>query len=209
MVCYNSLAEMSEIIPLKWVEKGSFMSPDGVTHVKIWKTFFPLTLIVALGIGLLWSWYIAMFVIIGWGFHGFGIDPDLDLSGFNRSEALWSKLIITIPLIGWSTFYARIFQKWGGHRSIWTHGFIISTFIRLMFFGLPFLWWFRQHWIDDLTREFFGMYIGMSISDNLHIIADMITGEMNFFSRIGGKNIFLKRIMKIWFDYPPTKKNDY
>ena len=58
--------------------------------------------------------------------HGFGIDPDLDLESLNRSEALWIKLIVFIPLIGWSTFYARIFQKWGGHRSIWTHGFKVN-----------------------------------------------------------------------------------
>lgn len=180
--------------------------PDGVTHVKIWKAFFPLTLFVALFIAISWDWYIAFFVIVGWGLHGFGIDNDLDLTGINRGEALWTKLVIFIPLIGWSTFYARILQKWGGHRGYWTHSFIVSTFIRLMFFGYPFIYWFTQHFKDTLHREFIGMFIGLCISDSFHTIADMITGEVNFGGRFGFKSDILKYLMKIYFDYPPTKK---
>lgn len=179
--------------------------PDGVTHVKIWKTFFPVTVIVAGIYAVFIDWYTALWIIVGGLLHGFGIDPDLDLEGLNRSEALWIKWIFPIPLIGWSTFYARIFQKFGGHRSIWTHGFIISSIIRLLFFGFPFVWLFRQYFLDSLTREFIGMGIGLIISDNWHIIADMITGEMNFLGRIGGKNEHLKHLMKQWFDYPPDK----
>ena len=180
--------------------------PSGEVHVKIWKAFSPITFITAFVVGLFWSWYIALFVIAGWALHGFGFDNDLDLTGMNRSEALWTKWIIPIPLIGWSTFYARIFQSWGGHRGFWTHGFIVSTFIRLMFFGFPFIYWFRIYWIDDLVREFIGIFIGLSISDSLHTIADMVTGEMNFGNRFGFKNDALKWLMKKWFDYPPTKK---
>ena len=139
--------------------------------------------------------------------HGFGIDPDLDLEGLNRSEALWIRLIVFIPLIGWSTFYARIFQKFGGHRSIWTHGFIISTFIRLMFFGFPFVWWFRDHYLDSLWREFTGMFIGLCISDNWHILADMMVGEMNFFGKMtGGGNAFTKGIIRELFGYQKNRK---
>ena len=154
--------------------------PSGEVHIKIWRRFFPLTLVVSIIVGLFWNWYVGLFVIIGWGIHGFGIDNDLDLIGMNRSEALWTKYIIFIPLIGWSTFYARIFQDWGGHRSVWTHGFIISSLIRLLFFGFPFVYWFRIYWLDSLWMEFTGMFIGLCISDSLHTIADMITGEMNF-----------------------------
>ena len=164
--------------------------------------FFPLTLLVAIIIGFFWNWYIGYFVIAGWGLHGFGIDNDLDLTGISRSEGLWIKLIIFIPLLGWSTLYARIFQGWGGHRGFWTHSFIISTFIRLLFFGFPFVYWFRIYWQDSLWREFTGMFIGLVISDSLHTIADMITGEMNFGNRFGFKNNNLKGLMKKIFDYP-------
>lgn len=160
----------------------------------------------SLVVGVFWSWYIALFVIVGWLLHGFGFDNDLDLTGMNRSEALWTKLIFPIPLIGLSTFYARIFQGWGGHRSIWTHGFIISSFIRLLFFGFPFVYVFRIYFLDDLFREFMGMFIGLSLADSIHTIADMITGEMNFGNRMGGKNEGLKYLMKYFYDYPPDKK---
>lgn len=176
--------------------------PNGETHVKIWKDFFPLTLIIAFLVGVNWSWYLALFVIVGWGLHGFGFDNDLDLTGMNRSEALWTRLVIFIPLIGWSTFYARIFQHHGGHRSFWTHSFLVSTFIRLMFFGLPFVYWFRIYWVDSLWREFFGMFIGLAISDSLHTLADMITGEMNFGNRFGFRSNFLKMLIKKRYNFP-------
>jgi len=180
--------------------------PSGEVHVKIWRAFFPLTFLVAILVALVFDWYTALFVFVGWGLHGFGIDNDLDLTGMNRSEALWTKFVIFIPLIGWSTLYARIFQKWGGHRSFWTHGFIASTFIRLMFFGFPFVYWFRIYFVDSLYREFLGMFIGLCVSDSIHTLADMVTGEVSFGKRFGFRSETLKYLMKIYFDYPPSRK---
>jgi hypothetical protein len=180
--------------------------PDGLTHVKIWKAFLPLTISLVVYFAIVGWWYFAIWILFGSFLHWLGFDPDLDLEGINRGEALWIKSIVLIPLIGWSTLYARIFQKFGGHRSIWTHGPFISTFIRLMFFGFPFVWWFRQHYLDPLYVEFSGIYVGMAISDLWHIGADFITGEMNFFGHAGGKSKFLKHAMKVLFDYPSDIK---
>lgn len=121
---------------------------------------------------------------------------------------MWIKWVIPIPLIGWSTLYARILQKFGGHRSILSHGPFISTFIRLMYFGFPFIYLFRIYFTDSLIREFTGMYIGLSLSDLWHILADMGTGEMNF-GRLGKITIigwFIK--WKFGFPYDKKKKID-
>jgi len=155
---------------------------------------------------LVFDWTVAIWIIAGAYLHWFGIEPDLDLHGISRAEAQWTRWIVPIPLIGWSTLYARIFRDFGSHRGVWTHGLFISTFIRLMYFGFPFLWLYRNYfgYEHDLIREFAGMYIGLSISDALHILADAGTGEMNF----GGRNRieFIGRFIKRKFDFPKTKK---
>ena len=180
--------------------------PDGVTHVKIWKSMLPVTIIVALGFVIWGWWYFAIWIMVGAIAHWCLIDPDLDLEGISRIETLWIKSIILIPLIGWSTLYARILQRWGGHRSLLSHGPFISTFIRLAFFGFPFIIWFRHNYLDPLYVEFSGIYVGLAISDLWHIGADWITGEMGFFGRIGGRNETLKYWMKVLYDYPPDSK---
>lgn len=182
------------------------LMPDGKTHIKIFKFFLPVTFAVSLLCWNWFGWYLAVFVLVGALLHFLGIEPDLDGEGINRSEALWTDSIIFIPLIGWSTLYARIFRKWGGHRSIWTHSPFLSSAIRLLYFSLPFVYVIRRYYHDTLIIEFLGMYIGLSISDLWHIIADMITGEMNFGNRMGGKNRILKSILQKLFDYPKRKK---
>lgn len=151
------------------------------------------------------GWYIAIWFLFGYWLHWFGFDPDLDLVGLSRSESMWIKSVIFMPLLLMSTFYARALEKFGSHRSIWSHGFFIGTFIRLFYFGAPFILLFRHYYLDSLVREFFGMYLGLCVADNWHIGADFITGEMNFFGRIGGKNQYLKGLMKKYFDYPKDR----
>lgn len=172
--------------------------PSGKVHVKIWKSLFPITVVIGVLIGIFWRVDVGFWTIIGGLLHGFGIDNDLDLTGMNRSEALWTQWVIFIPLVGWSTFYSRIFQNHGGHRSFWTHGFFISSAIRLLFFAFPFLEYFKNDIHRSLLPEFIGMFIGLSISDSWHTIADMITGEMNFGKKkiffIPFKNYFRKKI---------------
>lgn len=124
-------------------------------------------------------WYIALFVPVGYFLFRFGIEPDLDLVGISSSEADWIKSVVGIPLVAWSTLYARCVQAFGGHRSWASHFPIISTFIRLMWFGFPFVLVFRYFWLDPLHREFLGLFIGLSIADFWHILADWLSGDKN------------------------------
>lgn len=176
--------------------------------MKIWRAFSPVAIIIAGYLIYIGWWYFSLWFCVGYLLHGAGFECDLDLEGVTRAEALWIKSIILIPMIAMSTFYAKCLQKFGGHRSILSHGFFISSFIRLFYFASPFLYILRyklNYW-RPLTLEFTAMFFGLSLADSWHILADLISGEMAFGNRIGGKSIFWKKQLKHFFDYPPTKK---
>ncbi len=126
----------------------------------------------------------------------------LDLIGINDDEAFWIRSVILMPFLLMSTFYARAIQKFGGHRGFLSHSFFVSTFIRLMFFSLPFLLVFRHYFLDPLYVEYTAMFIGLSFADFLHTFFDFVSGEMNFGNRMGGKNIHLKHMLKHFYDFP-------
>ena len=143
-----------------------------------------------------------MWVFAGYCLHRLGLENDLDLIGINSSEALWIKSVVFIPLVALSTFYARAIQKFGGHRGWLSHGPFISTFIRLMFFGYPFILVFDYIFTDTMYREFFGMFVGLVYADILHTIADWATGELNFWGRSGAHSRILSWYIKKKYDFP-------
>jgi hypothetical protein len=146
---------------------------SGKEHYIAWKRFFPMLAGFSFLLALMGYWYLSIWVVVGYLLHGkLGITNDLDLISINQDEAMWIRTIVLIPLVMWSTFYARIMQGLGGHRSFWSHSFGVSTFIRLMFFGFPFILVFRYFFTDPIYYEFFGMFIGLSIADGIHIIMD-------------------------------------
>lgn len=147
--------------------------PDGKTHRKIYKKYSPLISVPISALLIYGYWYLAIWVAIGYIIHGLGITPDLDLEGINDDEGRWIDSFFLIPMVAWSTMYARIIRKFGSHRGILSHGFFISSLIRLLWFGFPFVMLFRYFFIDPLYIEFFGMFIGLSIADALHILADI------------------------------------
>jgi len=177
------------------------MSPDGVTHVKIWKWALPSAIVICLIVSY-WDWYFALFIFVGYLLHVCGFSPDLDLIGISRDESVWIKSIIFIPLVAMSTFYAKALQKFGSHRGFLSHGPFISSAIRLLFFGCPFVLIFRYYFADPLYVEFFAMWIGLSIADNWHIFFDWCTGELNYAGRIGAKSSILNWWIKKQFDFP-------
>lgn len=179
--------------------------PDGKTHRKIWKFFIPLPLLIGFAFSIIGYWYFSIFILLGYLLHGLGITNDLDLIGINSDEALWIKSVIFLPLILLSTLYARIIQKLGGHRSFLSHGYIISSVIRLAWFSLPFVLIFRHFFTDPLYIEFLGLLTGLSIADSIHTTADAIVGEMNFKGLKWMNNRLFKRIIKTLFGYPETK----
>lgn len=179
------------------------MSPDGHTHIRIWKSFFPLFFIVIIFVAVFYNWYFALWMMIGYFLHWGGLEPDLDLISISRSESIWIKTVILIPLVVMSTFYARCLQKWGGHRGFGSHSPFISSAIRLLFFSYPFVLIFRHYFPETpLYFEFFAMWLSLSFADCLHIGADYITGELNFWGRAGAKSRFLNFLMEKIYDFP-------
>lgn len=165
--------------------------PDGKQHKLVWKKYFLLPMMVAVIFFVTGSYYFSIWIIFGYLLHGFGgITNDLDLISIDSGEAKWIKSVILIPLVMWSTLYSRIIQVLGGHRSFWSHGFVISSFIRLMWFGFPFIAIFRYFFADPLYLEFFGMLIGLSIADSIHSLLDITSGEISFLrlSKKGSKH---------------------
>ena len=107
---------------------------------------------------------------------GIFLTPDLDLISITDSEALAIKSVVFLPLIAWSTLYARIMQVFGGHRSMWSHLPVFSTFIRLCWFSFPlvalmyFLGWLGHG--QNYIPYFVGLLFGLSMSDTVHSVAD-------------------------------------
>ena len=105
----------------------------------------------------------------------FWFEPDLDQIGITRSEAMFIKYVVTIPIVAWSSLYARIMQVLGGHRSFWSHFPFISTFIRMCWFGVwvVALLWFTGILPDPRAIDVaFGVWVGMSVGDTIHYILD-------------------------------------
>ena len=146
--------------------------PNGKKHKKLYVKYSPILLIPVLISLVFGNWYFALFIIVGYGLHAGGLTPDLDLIGINADEALWIKSVIFIPLVAWSALYARMVQGFGGHRGFLSHSLIISSAIRLLWFGFPFIVAFRYLFIDPIYVEFIAMGIGLSIADAIHILAD-------------------------------------
>ena len=56
------------------------------------------------------------------------------------------------------------------HRSFWSHSYIISTFIRMIY---QFWWILFLHPVNLVLFILLGAYIGLCVSDGLHIWLDM------------------------------------
>lgn len=147
--------------------------PDGKRHIQIYKKYSSLILIPILISISLGYYYLSIWIFIGYLLHWAGLTPDLDLEGIAGGESMWISSFILIPLVMWSTMYARIIRKFGSHRGFWSHSFLFSTAIRLLWFGFPFVMLFRYFFLDPLYIEFFGMWIGLSLADSYHILADI------------------------------------
>lgn len=142
--------------------------------------------------------------MVGYGVHRLGIENDLDLEGETISEAFWMDSIILIPLTLLSNFYSRLLRRLGGHRGILSHGFFISSLIRLCWFSLPFLLVFRHYFVDSLWREYLGVFLGLSLADTWHSLADYGTTEgLPFLWFKGKQSQIIKWFLKKRYDFPP------
>lgn len=201
---------------------------DGKTHERILRQFW--VIIIPLGFVLfmvskvktdhIYWWYDLQYwlmVYVNFALCEY-IDPDLDLLGLTKSEGDVLRTFRAIHLgflgalfISWSFIYAYIALLFGGHRSWFSHGIIVGTIGRMIWFNIPFamIYWFMvnysiSNWgtppFSDIGINYFWaniwlkpyiitQFIAWSIGDGVHLIGDNI-----LFPRLYNK----KRKKMIW-----------
>jgi len=127
--------------------------------------------------GMAFAGYPALALGTGIGyFLGQFIDPDLDLVGITSSEG---RMLRKIPVLGsvsvaYWTMYGAAFRRL--HRSKWTHSYVFSTLLRFLYGFWPL--YFLHYTAVWFLWVVFGMFVGLCVSDALHIYLDKRTGEM-------------------------------
>jgi hypothetical protein len=194
----------------------------GETH-HLWykKIFIPIVIPISLLVtaGLFWfkininpSLFLG-FCFIQYWLAGF-IGPDLDLPGLNdddgRMMRFGKKLNSLLTIFGYLTvaywfFYAWIIGLIGGHRSKFSHGIIIGTIGRIIYFNIPIflgLFFFARYgiahwnWINPFYELYGDMWIlpyllsqfvVWNITDETHLILDSEWAKGKLFKTIGEK----------------------
>ncbi len=135
--------------------------PSGKTHNGISIGFLPVLVGVSLIIGL--TLKPILIISLSYLFSSFMFNGDLDIvsGSYNR----WGLLrFLWIP-----------YQKMFHHRSIFTHGLIIGTAIRLLYIGIiPTLILYSNGYAlsNFLTIDYLYILIGLELGSALHTIAD-------------------------------------
>ena len=113
---------------------------------------------------------------------GIILTPDLDVDRGSRSNYYVRKfagiVIETVWRLLWKP-YAILVR----HRSIWSHGPILSTVIRLLYISaIPALIWWWFEWPPPKVDVWMGWFLlGLVLSDTAHFLLDFAD------SRLGGK----------------------
>ncbi|MCK9416724.1 metal-binding protein [Candidatus Dojkabacteria bacterium] len=140
--------------------------PNGRTHDRINLILLPIILIASTII--LKSIPDVLIISAAYLFSSFMFNGDLDTNSsvYNR---WWLMKIIWIP-------YQLIFT----HRSIFTHGILIGTIIRILYLGIiPFI---ILHYNQDIniidniisTKQLILGFIGLELGNTIHTISDKI-----------------------------------
>jgi len=137
--------------------------PNGKTHDKISLITIPLIA------GLVWLIFnkvqTVLIITTAYTFASFMFNGDLDINSrpYNR---WWLFKVIWVP-------YQMMFT----HRSIFTHGIVIGTVIRVLYLGIiPFLYLLFVHDVNLLNYMVSaeGLYIllGLELGNTIHTLAD-------------------------------------
>lgn len=144
--------------------------PNGKIHYQIWNIGKLGEAILFLGLLFVYP-IVAVGTLIGYWLGQF-IDPDMDLVGITSGEG---RMLRRFPIMGgffvaYWTLYGAIFR--GKHRSFWTHSILVSTALRFSYM----FWWLYvfvvKEWKEWMVLLLLGIYLGLSLADTYHIIAD-------------------------------------
>lgn len=182
---------------------------DGRTHEKYlrkgWAVIIPLGAVLL--IAFRWNWLYPLFLYLNFALCDF-IDPDLDHGIVTKGE--WDALRIAkryyLGLIGaifvaYSFIYAYLIGK---HRSWKSHGWIIGTIGRMIWFNLPLgtlvaymvnhsivNWgtpsWdivgFNYYWMNVWLKPYLlAQFIAWSIGDGTHLLLDTEWAKGNLYT---------------------------
>lgn len=164
--------------------------PSGKTHQKIHRKYTPLVYWLVIYILVAHppqgEWlYCLLATPVGWHL-GEWISPDLDMPNkMVEAKRRWQNTIIFLPLVWWWELYARIFSRFGGHRSLATHFPILGTITRLVWISVPvgLLYLTLIFLIGEavMTLEIgtlmamvtLGIAFGLVLADLEHVLADI------------------------------------
>jgi len=160
--------------------------PNGKVHDSFWKKAYPLPIIITVIVYILvdftlgyiapytcaksWCLSNSLLTSIGIPFGyllGKVITPDLDMPGITQSE-WW--VMRKFKIFG--ALFTAYWMPYGylfSHRSFWTHSYFISSFIRVIY---QFWWIFVINLGNFRYFILFGIYLGLCISDSIHIWLD-------------------------------------
>ena len=139
--------------------------PNGKTHDSI--TFILLPIVVLTAYLIFDSFYLILILSISYLFSSLMFNGDLDYN--TRVYNRWYVFkMVWIP-----------YQLMFNHRSIFTHGILIGTVIRVLYIGLiPILVLYYSYGInvlDYLTlKEMLIIFIGLEIGNIVHSVPDWI-----------------------------------
>jgi uncharacterized metal-binding protein len=162
--------------------------PNGTTHLRLWKAgVAPVALgcVVSLAQSSDPQKYLTVTCVFLGYLMGYAVDPDMDMMTNTRSKKIWKSHWFLLPLYPWWLAYSWVANRYlGGHRSIMTHLPGLSSGLRMAWLGLPLLiltMFLGFTWVSVqssysmyLIQIAFGIWIGLSLSDTIHFVADLI-----------------------------------
>lgn len=157
------------------------MSPNGRTHEILWRKYIWLAFAGMAFAVVVGEWHVVSAILPGY-YLGLWVDPDMDMPrNWTSAKMRWRRTWLFAWMVLWWNAYGLVFRLLGGHRSFWSHMPGLSTAGRLVWMSVPFIGmvyllggrpgvtWFIQPTMGELAL---GLFIGLSISDLVHSLAD-------------------------------------
>lgn len=188
---------------------------DGKTHRKYhdmgWFIIIPLSLILAIMFPVFVPKFNPILFVVFFNLlflTGNVIEPDNDLLSLSTSDGIMLSLkhltgffvfdfvlgFIGLLLIIWSLIYAYFIGWVGSHRSIFSHGHIIGTAIRAIWWNIPVVLMMREialyYSFKDYYFEFYADiwlnayllgFLALLISDEIHLVLDTTWFKKNVY----------------------------